>query len=308
PPVFGASVPVQPCVQQSNGCSSNCIPGPSDIAQVCCDGSSCESQRPRVSPGQLRVITDLALRGLCRQLRSLGVDAKSITDGEPRQKCVEYHRLEKRVILAKQGKSYRDLCGYVLPSVILCIKYNKVPEQVMQVVRAFNLKITKDQIFSRCASCNEERFLGIHGQVMSVMADKVVPLRPMDSDGNQFDDRLEDSCAQLLALGRAKRICGLTRKEIAEETEKHGVGNWRSVGQLGWTRVIGGFVNVKTGKLLNGRRLACGHGGALRVEHTSVETNMFFVCCRCGHVFWEGSHLRNFIRTYSETYGLCLSD
>ncbi len=100
----------------------------------------------------MKFICDDNLGKLARWLRTLGYDTlffDPIEDGELVSKALK----EDRLLLSRDNQLSRFKLK--LGEELLFIESEKPLEQVKQVVSHFKLKITKDQLFSRCLICNQ---------------------------------------------------------------------------------------------------------------------------------------------------------
>ncbi|CAG0920932.1 unnamed protein product, partial [Notodromas monacha] len=106
--------------------------------------------RRKIRPEQLKVVTDLMLQGLCKQLLKLGVDAKTLKNPDPRIMCLEFSRKENRIILTRSGKGYDELKHKIEKKFLVAIETHNSMEQVLEVVRKMNLDISEAEIKRRC--------------------------------------------------------------------------------------------------------------------------------------------------------------
>lgn len=100
----------------------------------------------------MKFICDDNLGKLAKWLRTLGYDTlffDPIKDGELVSKALR----EDRVLLSRDTQLSRFKLK--LGEKLLLIESEKPLEQLKQVVGHFKLKITKDQLFSRCLICSQ---------------------------------------------------------------------------------------------------------------------------------------------------------
>ncbi|XP_022325820.2 exonuclease mut-7 homolog isoform X3 [Crassostrea virginica] len=117
-----------------------------------------------MEPGQFRVITDVMLKGLGKQLRNCGVDAYILNEGDDLSKAVEVSRQEKRIILSS-GTSYQMICSRVGVDNCFYVENTKqVKEQIVNVLQHFKIKVRKEDILSRCQVCNSNFFQKLPSQ------------------------------------------------------------------------------------------------------------------------------------------------
>ncbi|XP_078447855.1 3'-5' exonuclease domain-containing protein isoform X2 [Wolffia australiana] len=100
-----------------------------------------------------RFLCDVMVEGLAKYLRCVGIDAAvpSVKKPEARQ-LIEQAYKEKRVILTRDAKllKHRYLVGNQIYRVRSLIK----KDQLMEVIETFKIKISEEQLMSRCTKCN----------------------------------------------------------------------------------------------------------------------------------------------------------
>ncbi|NWY39694.1 MUT7 Exonuclease, partial [Sylvia atricapilla] len=117
-----------------------------------CQGPRTEASCPPapISPQEFSVVCDNMLQGLGRYLRCLGVDVRLLDNEDDHRKAAEIARQEGRVILTS-GFPYQTLRSQVGEG--RCFSVNcseKAKEQALQVLRHFNVQVSRSDIFSRC--------------------------------------------------------------------------------------------------------------------------------------------------------------
>ncbi|NWI91350.1 MUT7 Exonuclease, partial [Pitta sordida] len=124
---------------------------PSPSGQQCQEsgGQSCHGPGA-VSPREFSVVCDNMLQGLGRYLRCLGVDVRMLENEDDHRKAAEIARQEGRVILTS-GLPYQTLQSQVGEG--RCFSVNcseKAKDQALQVLKHFNVQVSRADIFSRC--------------------------------------------------------------------------------------------------------------------------------------------------------------
>lgn len=106
-----------------------------------------------------RFICDVMMDGLARQLRLVGIDAESVQHVEKNQRHLVYRTLvqraedEDRVVLTRD-KIFL-LRGY-LNEQTYWVRAESKGDQLKEVMAAFHLRSSRDNLLSRCARCNGE--------------------------------------------------------------------------------------------------------------------------------------------------------
>ncbi|KAK6936654.1 3'-5' exonuclease domain [Dillenia turbinata] len=100
-----------------------------------------------------RFLCDVMVEGLAKHLRCVGIDAAVPYSKKPdaRQLIEQAHR-EKRVLLTRDAKLLRH--DYVIKNQVYRVKSLLKNEQLLEVIETFELKISEDQLMSRCTKCN----------------------------------------------------------------------------------------------------------------------------------------------------------
>ncbi|XP_048126927.1 exonuclease mut-7 homolog [Rhodamnia argentea] len=114
-------------------------PAPWDIST---DGDGCP-----------KFLCDVMVEGLAKHLRCVGIDAAIPHSKKPeaRELIAQAHK-EKRVLLTRDAKLLRH--EYLLQNQIYRVKSLLKNEQLLEVIEAFQLVISEDDLMSRCTKCN----------------------------------------------------------------------------------------------------------------------------------------------------------
>ncbi|XP_051907448.1 exonuclease mut-7 homolog [Hippocampus zosterae] len=207
-----------------------------------------------LAPQQLRVVCDNMLQGLGRYLRCLGVDVVILENDDDHRVAAKLAQAEYRVILTC-GQPYQTLRSQVGEGRCLSLDCSeKARDQAMRVLRHFNVRPTPCDIFSRCQACNSDQYVALTRQDMiRMLKQKGFLQATYSSPTPPVEEPL------YLELPRYGPQC-----------------KWASLSDL--NPVTLSFP-----------------GGAPIQLHTVPPTLVprvphYFVCTRCGKVFWEGSH------------------
>uniref|UniRef100_A0A2C9JMJ3 3'-5' exonuclease domain-containing protein n=1 Tax=Biomphalaria glabrata TaxID=6526 RepID=A0A2C9JMJ3_BIOGL len=206
------------------------------------------------SPSEYRFVCDTMLQGLGSQLRSVGIDTFILTDGQRQPDAIQLSLREDRIVLTS-GRNFDklrlrvgdEMCYYVRNDVSSII-------QCRDVLRHFNIKITKDDIFSRCSMCNSLDFITLPSKEME-------KLYIFNSQQRKLGYTVQaDSIISLL--------------DIDLETQMTTFANYG--------------IDAATLKLLhNGVKVQVDN---LTKEEAFSTIKEFYICTHCGKVYWIGSH------------------
>ncbi|CAF1921147.1 unnamed protein product, partial [Brassica napus] len=100
-----------------------------------------------------KFLLDVMVEGLAKHLRCVGIDAAVPPSKKPdSRKLLDQALKEKRVLLTRDTKLLRhqDLAKHQIYRVKSLLKN----EQLLEVIETFQLKISENQLMSRCTKCN----------------------------------------------------------------------------------------------------------------------------------------------------------
>ncbi|XP_035829392.1 exonuclease mut-7 homolog [Aplysia californica] len=206
-----------------------------------------------IKPGQLRVVCDTMLQGLGSQLRTCGVDTHIMGSSLRHMETVEISRREDRIILTTKGP-FEQIRANVGSAMCFCVSCDKnAREQTLDVLRYFCVKVSKEDIFSRCAMCNSGEFARL-------------PSRDMES---LYIYNLQKQQHWLLAGASG----GVSLYELDQDTR---------------SRFLEHGIDAATISFLHNRvRIQV---ETVPKQEAFSNIKEFFVCVVCGKVYWEGSH------------------
>ncbi|KAK9914539.1 hypothetical protein M0R45_038313 [Rubus argutus] len=103
--------------------------------------------------GHPKFLCDVMVEGLAKHLRCVGIDAASPFSKKPESReLIDHANREKRVLLTRDAKLLRY--EYLLKNQIYRVKSLLKNEQLLEVIETFQLKVSEDQLMSRCTRCN----------------------------------------------------------------------------------------------------------------------------------------------------------
>ena len=104
---------------------------------------------PQIRPKDLRIIADTMFQGLGRHLRICGVDAKMLSNNSSTYELVKTSIAENRVILTS-GKAFFWARNNVPDHLCYHVHSKKPSDQVREVLEYYDVKLTENDILSRC--------------------------------------------------------------------------------------------------------------------------------------------------------------
>lgn len=262
--------------EECHGAQKVSSPCPAVEKGLLCGEQSCEDLPP-VPPQQLRVVCDNMLQGLGRYLRCLGVDVVMLENTDDHKKAAELARRERRVILTC-GQPYQSLRSQVGEGRCLSLDCSeKARDQAVRVLKHFNVQLTTSDIFSRCQACNSDEYVAVPRADMIRMFKQKGFLQDQDIDVSdqvlhQMDEEASTSRVTP-ALPRYTHQC-----------------RWASLSGLdpdSLTFPGGAPIQLHT----------VPHGLLPKIP-------VFYVCTRCGKVFWEGSHFERVLSMFQDVFHL----
>ncbi|KAG8381113.1 hypothetical protein BUALT_Bualt06G0088600 [Buddleja alternifolia] len=100
-----------------------------------------------------KFLCDVMVEGLAKHLRCVGIDAAIPYSKKPGTRdLIDQAHKEKRVLLTRDAKLLRH--EYLIKNQIYRIRSLLKNEQLLEVIETFQLKISEDQLMSRCTKCN----------------------------------------------------------------------------------------------------------------------------------------------------------
>lgn len=250
-------------------------------------------------PQVMRLVCDDMLQGLCRRLRLFGVDCLALDNGQDHMECVVLASGKEPRYVLSRGLPAARIAKRLPPGHTLDIKSNDLDTQVEEVFRYFNIVADTGDLFSRCVLCNGGHYYLLDRTVLTKLADRAMQKKNwvnreigVDEMGDEVMAELED-----LELDRFNEdfdsesdsepsflSTNYTPRVKIEEQQKR----WEKVQvtsyHTGQNRE--GQVNMFTGET--------DEGVVVQVEcmaRTTIEKYpQFWVCGKCGKVYFEGSH------------------
>ncbi|XP_055389806.1 exonuclease mut-7 homolog [Condylostylus longicornis] len=107
----------------------------------------------------VKFICDEMLAGLCKGLRKYGVDCLVVAGLEvPEDICIKVALKENRFVLTK-GERFVKYSQYLPYGHCFKLYSNDVEDQILEVLKYYNVVLSKKDIFSRCQICNSNEFI-----------------------------------------------------------------------------------------------------------------------------------------------------
>ncbi|XP_015124097.1 exonuclease mut-7 homolog [Diachasma alloeum] len=214
---------------------------------------------------QWRVVCDSMLCGLAKQLRMCGCDCVNIEYDRGGHKSARIAANEKRVLLTRNANHQKLAELADLPPENCYKVLNDKPDgQLQEVLSHFNIKLTEEDIFSRCQICNRDEFLLLSNNTLWDLTKRFTNgyhYPPPRGNSRYENDRntVESSSRNTPTEARSNRPWSLSTNT------------------------------------LNSSNCTTKYGAKIQVEKVpgSVLKSVpqFYVCEGCGKVYWDGSHL-----------------
>ncbi|XP_022903188.1 exonuclease mut-7 homolog [Onthophagus taurus] len=212
---------------------------------------------------QVKFVCDSMLQGLGKNLRRCGINTAILENNEDHQECVRFYQDERRFILTR-GTVFNTLNGYVTPGHCFNVQSEDVDEQLKKVLEYFNVTVTKDDVFSRCQSCNSNSFVKISKSTINAIALEDSKARQLEyaeaidlaDEATGFSSEDDDFCPPPISYTRKWETC-------TEEKIDFGLCMTRNGAKIQIRDVPEGILN----------------------KH-----DIFYICEDCGKVYWDGTH------------------
>ncbi|KAK6177435.1 hypothetical protein SNE40_015538 [Patella caerulea] len=220
------------------------------------------------SPGKLRVVCDTMLQGTGRYLRSCGVDVKIMENHEDHDVAIQSGLKEERIILSS-GNPYKKILSHVGQDACYDVISQGAQDQATEVLRHFNVKVTPQDIFSRCQVCNGDEYVKMPSSDMTILSDR--------------KDFLIGSGDTVLSLTSNPYDNQSLSKRFEEE---YGI----EFSNLTFMKSQA-FIKIE-----------------LIPKAMITKVDWFYVCATCGKIFWEGSHFSRICDQFSHILTLTEQD
>ncbi|XP_062290274.1 exonuclease mut-7 homolog [Scomber scombrus] len=252
-------------------------PPRSDTEKGLLCGKKPSEDSPALPPQQLRVVCDNMLQGLGRYLRCLGVDVVMLENTDDHRKAAMLAQAEGRVILTC-GQPYLSLRSQVGEGRCLSLDCSeKARDQAVRVLRHFNVQPTPSDIFSRCQACNSDQYVTVPREDMVKM---------LKQKGFLQDQNIQHTQQKSHQQEEEKLDDILTPGETSELPRYALQCRWAPLSELDPdTLTFPGGAPIQ-----------------LHAVPPALLTRipLFYVCTRCGKVFWEGSHFGRVLSMFQE--------
>ncbi|XP_017266260.1 exonuclease mut-7 homolog [Kryptolebias marmoratus] len=247
-------------------------------------GRTPSEDSPPLTPQQLRVVCDNMLQGLGRYLRCLGVDVVMLENTDDHRVAAKLAQSEGRVILTC-GQPYHTLRSQVGEGRCLSLDCSeKARDQAVRVLRHFNVQPTPSDIFSRCQACNSDQYVAVP------RADMVTILKDKGYLPDMADHTLEKLCQQ-----EEQQLDDTLTPGMTPEPPRYAT-------QCRWASLSG----------LDRDTLTFPGGSPIQLHAVPPallrRISLFYVCTRCGKVFWEGSHFDRVLSLFQEVLHITEED
>ena len=122
-------------------------------------------------PGEVRLVCDDMLQGLCRKLRMFGVDCLALNNGQDHLDCVSLASGEEGRFVVSRGTAAARIKKRLQPGQCLAVTSNELDLQVEEVFRYFCIQADSSNLFSRCVLCNSAQYYELSQTTLARLAD-----------------------------------------------------------------------------------------------------------------------------------------
>ncbi|XP_014681233.1 PREDICTED: exonuclease mut-7 homolog [Priapulus caudatus] len=247
-----------------------------------------DPHRAAVRAHDFRVVVDTMLQGLGRQLRRCGVDVCILNNNDYHDVAAKIAQAEGRVVLT-MGEPYQSLRNHVGEGMCMSVTPGPLQEQVVQVLRQYNVTLTPEDIFSRCQVCNGGEYVHIPGDVMRRLWQRKMQLLAAGEHAANEEPEYTGKFAR--KLRRAVHV-NTHDGDRADDVGRHGDDRGAAVED-------GGEASGGSMMALDGHTIDCDAvtvNGAVSLKVAAVpqgivdKVGLFDCCVTCGKVYWDGSH------------------
>lgn len=252
-------------------------PPRSDTEKGLLCGEKSSEDSPPLPPQQLRVVCDNMLQGLGRYLRCLGVDVVMLENNDDHRVAAKLAQAEGRVILTC-GQPFQSLRSQVGEGRCLSLDCSeKARDQAVRVLKHFNVQPTPSDIFSRCQACNSDQYVAVPREDM---------VRMLKQKGF-LEEQITDQTLQESHQQEEEKLGDILTSGLTPELPRYAL-------QCRWAPLSG----------LDPDTLTFPGGAPIQLHAVPPgllpRIPLFYVCTRCGKVFWEGSHFGRVLSMFQE--------
>ncbi|XP_033222411.1 exonuclease mut-7 homolog isoform X2 [Belonocnema kinseyi] len=223
-----------------------------------------------------RVVCDSMLGGLAKQLRMCGCNCIHIEYDRGGDQSMKIAMNENRVLLTRNG-CYQRFTQCVPAGSCYKVVADKPEDQLKEVLSRFNIVVTERDIFSRCQVCNQDEFVRVPETTMAALVNSYMMMMRghyyrkcsgPSASSSQFEAEYE-ACASENVQSPPNRPD--SRHSKHDRT-------WR--------------LSADT---LDLAQCKTKYGILVKIDKVPPKVlrnvNCFYICERCGKVYWDGSHM-----------------
>lgn len=256
----------------------------------------------------LSFVCDNMLIGLGATLRKCGVDVVMLEASDKHEKALQISKDQNRIILTN-GSAFENMRKLVQDTALVYnVQTMSRDDQLIEVLKHFNIKVNPADIFKRCQVCNYDEYL-----VLSSVEMKLLWCESRTKTGKQIPEKFK-----YLKVNKEGRVEDHYYKEHAYENEHDMEVETEDDEEEDGGVVV--FDDDPAKKQLKIEKKKDEDGGEAKrkaksfkdvdwhtgtIKETSVsihcehlkmhrleEVDKFCVCCGCGKVYWVGLHHR----------------
>ncbi|KAJ9597340.1 hypothetical protein L9F63_011811, partial [Diploptera punctata] len=217
-----------------------------------------------------KVVCDNMVHGLGKLLRKCGIDTVIIGNEENHDVCAKIAQQQKRMIITR-GQIYNKLCQHVPKGHCYPVTSDNLEGQ-LEVLRYFNVTVTKEDVFSRCQICNGNEFVTVSKDIMQRLAEISQHrscLQVLDEE-SEWDDGGEGFSSESDAYSEE----GTAPPIVVQHRDKLDNG------------ILLQYCQTRKGVSIQVHAVPLG---------VLKQTKIFYICENCGKCYWDGSHFERVV-------------
>lgn len=117
---------------------------------------------------ELKFVCDSSLMALGRLLRHCGVDTSLLSEDDDELKTMEISKAQNRIILTS-GMPFEFLRSHLKEGMCYGVRGMTLQEQLLDVLEAFNIRVTPEDFYSRCQACNGNKHIMLSSADMKTL-------------------------------------------------------------------------------------------------------------------------------------------
>lgn len=204
------------------------------------------------------------LGGLGKELRRCGVDCLILENHVDHIEAAKIARREDRYVLTS-GQPYQTIRAQLPGGRCIHVSTSTAKEQCSFVMKAFNVAVTIEDLFSRCRACNTGSYTVFNQRQAKALWFKYRSEKPdLFAESDRYVEK-KKNFVKVPSNGKSYELS--TDKDLMDkiDTETYHLRKWPEV-------------RVQLESIF---------------DTTLQVVDTYYVCNGCGHIYWEGPHWQN---------------